>query len=361
LVIWFSDFGFVSDFGFRISDLEPLMSAPLQDVRLLHYRPWRGQFRNAWWSVWPITRVALGTVMRRKLFWWLYGFSLLVFLMFFFGSYMLSWAETQIPQQPVQVQVGAQKQQFDTDRMLRLLRESIQVLSGNCDTFAYFFRYQGLMVMVVLSLAGSMLVGNDITHGSLPFYLAKPLSRWHYILGKCLAVAVVVNLLTTVPALALYVQHGLDDMDYFIDPDFFWKNRGIGNASWPLLLGVLGYGAVMTVTLSLLLVATATWVRRTMPIVMVWTTLFLFLHLFSAMLVDGFHFDARWRLVDLWNDIGLVGCAFLGLGSAFNPLPPALMPPPQPALAEAAGVLLGVCLVCLIYLNRRTRAVEIVK
>jgi ABC-2 type transport system permease protein len=337
------------------------MSSALQDVRLLHYRPWRGQFRSPGHSVWPIARVALGNLLRRKMFWWLYGFSLLVFLMFFFGSYMLSWAETQIPQQAVQVQVGAQKQQLETDRMLRMIRESIHALSGNCDTFAYFFRYQGLMVMVVLALAGSILVGNDITYGSLPFYLAKPLSRWHYILGKCVAVAVVVNLLTTLPALVLYAQHGLDDLDYFIDPDFFWKNRGIGPAGWPLLLGVLGYGAVMTVTLSVLLVATATWVRRTMPMVMIWTTLFLFLHLFSSMLVDGFHFDARWRFVDLWNDIGLVGCACLGLGDELNPYPPTLMPSPQPAVAEAAVVLFGVCLVCLIYLSRRTRAVEIVK
>jgi ABC-2 type transport system permease protein len=337
------------------------MSAPLQDTRLLHYRPWRGDFRASVWSIWPIARVALGTLLRRKLFWWLYGFSLLVFLMFFFGSYLLSWAETQIPQQPVQVQVGSQKGQLETDRLLRAVRENIHVLSGNCDTFAFFFRYQGLMVMVVLSLAGSILVGNDIAHGSLSFYLAKPLSRWHYVLGKCLAVAIVVNLLTTLPALALYLQHGLDDMDYFINPDFFWENRGIGPASWPLLLGILGYGAVMTVTLSLLLVATASWVRRTMPIVMVWTTLFLFLHLFSTMLVDGFHFDARCRLVDLWNSIGLVGCAGLGLGGESNPPPPSLMPPPQPTLAEAALVLLGVCLLCLIYLSQRTRAVEVVK
>jgi ABC-2 type transport system permease protein len=337
------------------------MSSPLQDVRLLHYRPWRGEFRSPVRSIWPIARVALGTLLQRKMFWWLYAFSLLVFLMFFFGSYLLSWAETQIPQQPVQVQVGNQKQQLETDRMLRLVRESIQVLSGNCDTFAFFFRYQGLMVMVVLSLAGSILVGNDISHGSLPFYLSKPLSRWHYILGKCLAVAVVVNLLTTLPALALFAQHGMDDMDYLIDPDFFLKNRGIGPASWPLLLGILGYGALMTVTLSILLVATATWVRRTMPMVMVWTSLFLFLHLFSGMLVDGFHFDAHWRLVDLWTDIGLVGCAGLGLGEGLNPLPPLLLPPPQPAVAEAALVLFGVCILCLIYLNQRTRAVEIVR
>ena len=279
----------------------------MQDVRLLHYRPWRGQFRAAGWGVWPIARVALGTLLQRKLFWWLYAFSLLVFMMFFFGSYLLSWAETQIPQQPVQVQVGDQKQQVETDRMLQTVRTSIKVLSGNRDTFAYFFRYQGLMVMVVLSLAGSILVGNDITHGSLPFYLSKPLSRWHYITGKCVAVGVIVNMLTTLPALVLFAQHGLDDMDYLIDPDFFLKNRGTGPAGWPLLLGVLGYAAVMTFTLSVLLVATATWVRRTMPMVMVWTTLFLFLHLYSVMLVEGFHFDPRWRLVDLWNDIGLVG------------------------------------------------------
>jgi ABC-2 type transport system permease protein len=338
------------------------MSSALQDIRLLRYRPWRGTFRSPAWGVWPIARVALLTLVQRKLFWWLYAFAMLVFLMFFFGSYLLAWAETQIPQQPVEVKVGQQKQAIETDRMLTSVRDSMKVLNGSQDTFAYFFRYQGLMVMVVLSLAGSVLAGNDITHGSLPFYLAKPLSRWHYVAGKCLAVGVIVNLLTTLPALVLFAQHGLDDMDYLIDPDFFWKTRGTGPASWPLLFGILGYGLVMTLTLSVLLVATATWVRRTMPMVMIWTTLFLFLHLFSTMLVDGFHFDASWRLVDLWNNIGLVGCACLQMGQEFDvPLPPTMYPTPQPPLGLVVLVLMGVCLVCLTYLSRRTRGVEIVK
>ena len=51
--------------------------------------------------------------------------------------------------------------------------------------------------MIVLALAGAVLVGNDFRFGSLPFYLSKPLGRWHYVLGKCLAVAVFVNLMTT--------------------------------------------------------------------------------------------------------------------------------------------------------------------
>jgi hypothetical protein len=337
------------------------MAAPLQDVKLLHYRPWRGEFRSPAWGVWPIARVALGTVLRRKLFWWLYGFSLLIFLMFFFGSYLLAWAETQIPEQPVQVKRGDQTQQIDTGGMLKSVRDSMKVLNGSHDTFAYFYRYQGLMVMVVLSLAGSVLVGNDITYGSLPFYLGKPLSRWHYIAGKCLAVGVIVNLLTTVPALALFAQHSLDDLGYLVDHNYFRENFGTGPAGWELALGILGYGAVATLSLSIMLVAAATWVRRTMPMVMVWTTLFLFLHLFSVMLVEGLQFDAHWRLLDLWNDIGLCGCACLQIGAEFDVVQPNLYPPPQPAIWEAAVVLLGVCTACLIYLNRRTRAVEIVR
>ena len=44
-----------------------------------------------------------------------------------------------------------------------------------------------------------------------------------------------------------------------------------------VVLGVLGYGLVLTVSLSLLVVATAVWVRRTVPMVMIWMGLFVFL------------------------------------------------------------------------------------
>src|SRR5439155_2260270 len=136
----------------------------------------------------------------------------------------------------------------DPDPLVRFFRQGLRILNGSQETFAYFFVYQGAMVMVVLALAGAVLVGNDFVFGSVPFYLAKPLSRWHYVLGKCLAVGVVVNLLTTLPAVVLYVQHGLDDFSYFTDPDYFINtNTGQGPAGLPLLLGILGYGLVLTV------------------------------------------------------------------------------------------------------------------
>jgi hypothetical protein len=320
-------------------------------VSLLHYREWHGHYRRPIWSIWPIARVALGTLLRRKMFWCLYAAGLLLFLMFFFGSFLLSWAESQLPATPIQV--GNFK--ADPDRLGQMLRRALRVLNGSQDTFAYFFIYQGSMVMVVLALAGSILVGNDFTQRSLPFYLAKPLSRWHYIGGKCLATGVVVNLMTTLPAVVLFVQHGLDEWAYFVDPDYFIKLGDRGPASWHLLAGILGFGVVLTVCLSIMLVTAAAWMRRTVPLIMVWTTVFLFLRLLAGILVDGLQLSPRWRLMDIWNDLCLIGFACLGYENV------EIRPATQPEVLEAGLVLVGACCACLSYLNLRTRAVEVVR
>ena len=302
-------------------------------------------------AIWPIARVALGTLLQRRLFWVLYAAGLLLFLMFFFGAYLLDWAETMLPATPIKIG----KLSTEPERIVPILRQGLRVLNGSQETFMYFFIYQGATVMVALTLAGSILVGNDFTNRSLGFYLSKPIRRWHFLAGKCLAVGVVVNLLTTLPALALFAQHGLDDWDYFTNPSFFVEaGTGKGPASWPLLLGILGYGLVLTVFLSLMLVSAATWLRRTMPLIMVWTSLFMFVRLLASLLVDLKYGD-RWRLIDLWNNLCVVGSWCLGFESY------AMGPPGQPTFLEASLVLLGVCSLCLIYLSLRTRAVEIVR
>ena len=270
-------------------------------------------------------------LFRRRLFWVLYALSLLIFLLFFFGQYLLAYAETQAP---------PAKGQFNPRDIVGLLRGFLD-LDGSGKTYRTFLEYQGYMVMIVLAMAGSILVGNDLRYGSLPFYLSKPLSRRHYHLGKAIAVAVFINLMTTVPAVVLFVQYGLlDSWRYFYE-------RGY------LFVGILGYGAVLTVCLSLLLLASAMWLRRTVPLIMMWTTLFLFCRLLARALVVGLRFHPRWRLIDLWNDMFLVGNWCLRM--------PDLNRIDHPAVFEAALVLGGVTLLCLTYLITRIRAVEIVK
>jgi ABC-type transport system involved in multi-copper enzyme maturation permease subunit len=199
-------------------------------------------------------------------------------------------------------------------------------------------------------------IGNDFTNKSLVFYLAKPIGRWQYLLGKCLAVAVVVQLMTTLPALVLYGQHAFDDWNYFWNVDYFIDNdNGKGPAGIVLLLAILGYGMLLSVFLSILLVATASWMRRTMPLILVWMSLFFFLRILANILVDGLKYSASWRLLDLWNNLTLLGQGCLGYPWED------INPKPHPEFWEAGLVLLGVTAICLIYLNFRTRSVEIVR
>src|SRR5439155_20866242 len=122
-----------------------------------HYRPWSGTSRAAAWSVWPIARVALGLLLRRRLFWFLYACALLIFLMFFFGSLFFDWAQGQLGDAPVQLG----KLKVDSGRAMDFVRQQLRVLSGTRETFATFFGYQGSMTVIVLCLSGAVLVGND--------------------------------------------------------------------------------------------------------------------------------------------------------------------------------------------------------
>lgn len=316
---------------------------------LLHYRPWLAEYHSPWWSVWPIARVSLGMVLRRWMFWTLYGFGLLLFLMFFFGTFLLAWAQS-----TVMVSADQFGRLGNPDRMLEGIRRALSILNGGQETFQYFFAYQGGIVVVTLSLVGSVMVGNDFAFKSLIFYLAKPISRWHYILGKCLAVFLVVQMMTTLPALFLYGQHAFDDWSYAWDVNYFVNNGGKGPAGVVLLAGVLAYGTLQSLFLSILLVATASWMRRTMPLIMVWMSLFFFMRLLANLLVDGLRMDVSFRLIDLWNNLTILGHGLLGFR-----VDPA-NPQPHPEWWLAGLVLIGVCTVCLIYLKHRTRGVEIV-
>jgi ABC-type transport system involved in multi-copper enzyme maturation permease subunit len=310
---------------------------PTPTDALLRYRPWRGTLRGPLNGSWAMARVALRIMVRRKLFWGLYALAALIFFFFFYGQYLVVWIQLQTANQTVRLG-GLPIRAGEIAKFLDRL-----ALNGSGHTFGNFIWFEGYVAMIVLALAGAVLVGNDFHHGSLSFYLSKPIGRWHYVLGKCLGAAAFVNLLTTLPALVLFVQAGLL---------FDWKAYYLDHLRE--LAGILGYGLVLTVSLSLLLVATAVWVRRTVPLVMVWSGVFVLCRMLAGFLADGQHFDPRWRLIDLWNDLYLVGLWCLGVD------PDTIRPRNQPEYWEAAVAVGVVCAACLLYLRRRIQAVEIV-
>ncbi len=284
-----------------------------------------------------MARTSFRLLVRRRLFWGLFGLAALIFFFFFYGQYLVVWITIQTSNQTV-LFGGLPVKVADLTKFLDRLN-----LNGTPHTYGNFIWFEGYVVTIILALAGSVLVGNDFHHGSLPYYLSKPIGRRHYILGKVLAVGLVLNLITTLPALLLYLQAGLlyDWQVYYID-------------HFRQFVGILGYGLALTATLGLLLVATAVWVRRTVPMVMVWTGLFVLLRALAMWLVDGVKLDARWRLFDLWNDLYLIG--LWCLGADFS----TVRPIPQPEVWEAAAVAGGTCVVCWLYLRKRIQAIEVI-
>jgi ABC-type transport system involved in multi-copper enzyme maturation permease subunit len=308
-----------------------------QTDTLLRYRPWRGTPRGPLYASAAMAGASLKLLLRRRLMWGLFGLALLVFFFFFYAQYLVVWITNQLATETVRF-AGIPVSANNLSRFLKRL-----ALDGSDHTFGNFIWYQGYVLVIVLALAGSVLVGNDFFHGSLPFYLSKPIGRWHYVLGKCLAVGALINLLTTFPAILLWLEAGLL---------YDWETYYFENLD--LLAGIIGYGLTLTVVLSLLVVATSVWLRRTVPLAMVWMGMFALLPMLASWLVDATK-DERWRLIDLWNNLYLCGLSCLGADHS------TVRPPSQPEYWQAWIAVGLVVVTSLLYLRKRIQAVEIVQ
>jgi hypothetical protein len=285
------------------------------------YRPWQGTLHSPWLACWPMVRTGLLLVLRRKLFWLLLGLGLVNFLFAFAIIY-------------VKAQLIAEGMPFArfVDRFM---------VTGTGEAYLNFMFGQGVVTMLLLAFAGSLLIGSDYQHGGLTFYLSRRIDRRHYVAGKLLAIATLVTLITTVPALALYLEYGLLSSSLA----YFRENPRIA-------LGILGYGAVLAITFSLLLAAIGSWVQRTVPLVMIWTCIFMLLPVLGETL-RRIHDNRMWRLLNLRYDLHLIGSWCFG-AIEHRRIEPQMV-------FWAAWIVPAVCVLSLLLLLRRVRAVEVVR
>jgi ABC-2 type transport system permease protein len=288
-------------------------------IELPGYRGWSGKQRSSWRACWSIVRTGLQMMLRRWLFWLLIGLGLLNFIFNFAFIYLKATLRVQ------------------NETMTQFL-DAYQV-TGTGEAYADFMLAQASITALLLAFAGSSLIGADYRQGGMVYYLSRRIERRHYIAGKLLTVAGVVTIITTIPALILYVQYGVltNSLDYFRE------NPRIAG-------GILGYGAVLAIVQSLLLFAIASWVHRAVPLVMCWLGIFVLLDLLGDVARD-INDNRTWLLLGFWNDMHRVGEWCFGARDADR----------TPTLGQCLAVLGGLCAVCLVVIVRRVRAVEIVK
>jgi ABC-2 type transport system permease protein len=82
-----------------------------------------------------------------------------------------------------------------------------QVMPVDARLFQSFIEQQGLFAFLVTIYAGAGLIANDRRANALQVYLAKPLTRLEYIIGKLSVLVVCLAAVTLVPALLLVVMH----------------------------------------------------------------------------------------------------------------------------------------------------------
>ena len=244
----------------------------------------------AWLSIWPIARTAMQLVFRRKLFWLLFAIAMLSFIYTFGAIYFLAALKQELPQ------------------MAGWITAMLKNFDGSEKTYLDFMKLQGAVMMILLAFSGSVLAGNDHFRGGLMFYMSRRISLVYYALGKLLAIGFFVLLITTVPALVLFLEYGLlgDFIEYF-------------GENFQIFFGILGYGILLSISIGLLLLALVSWIPRPVPLVILWGGIFVFLPILSKNLA-GTLSDSKdssekslWLLFDLWNNLYIVGSNFFGV------------------------------------------------
>lgn len=282
------------------------------------YRTIEHRRLSPWWSCLSIVRIGLALIFRRWVFWILIGLGLLNFLFHFAFIYLKANLSVQ------------------NENIAKFL-DNYKV-TGTGQAYADFMFGQATICALLLAFAGSTLIGNDYRQGGMIFYLSRRIGKWQYIVGKLLTIAAVVTIVTTLPALILYIEYGTlsNSFQYFLDNP-------------KVLRGILGYGAVLAVVQSLMIFAIAAWVPRTVPLVMTWLGLFVLLKgLADAMrAIDG---NRYWLLLGFWDDMHRLGRWCFG----------SLDETRIPTAGYCLAVLSAVCVISLLLIVRRVRAVEVV-
>lgn len=116
----------------------------------------------------------------------------------------------------------------------------------------FFLRYlifQGTLSFLLTSWVGPGLVSVDLSNDALPLYLARPLTRVEYVLGKFSVIFILISAITWVPGMILLaLQSSLAPGDWF--QRYYW------------LFGSMFVGAVLWITVvGLLALALSAWVK----------------------------------------------------------------------------------------------------
>jgi ABC-2 type transport system permease protein len=216
--------------------------------------------------------------------------------------------------------------------------------------FYYLLHFQGSLAFLLTAWIGPGLISPDLTNNALPLYLCRPFSRVEYVLGKISVLFFLLSLITWVPDLLLYVlQAELEGNGWFT-----------ANLS---IAGAIVVGSVLWIAVqSLLALALSAWVKwRIAASGLMFAIFFVaagFGETFNQVLRTywGHTINLVYLIHLIWSDLfGMPMTVSRGRRMVGDPR--TLNVP----LGVAWVIMIGICGLCLLLLNRRLRAREVVR
>lgn len=226
-----------------------------------------------WRRFWPIARTEVSLLFRRKSVWF---FLLLTGFHFLVAS--------------VTVYIAS---------LPKLRNSFLGALLARTDRperfFLEFQLFQEGVLVLLVAFAGAGLVARDIRTGALPFYLARPVSRLDYVLGKLVALTAIGMLASVAPALFLFGEMTLlaESSSYLFD-----NSR--------VLLAILGYGCFQAVFTALLALGLSALFRDPRAVLIAWIGLFAMLPVAGRIARASFD-DKRAQVISIWKHMRQVG------------------------------------------------------
>ncbi len=287
-------------------------------IREKGYFHWDGELKARKRPWWPITRLGIKLAFRKKYFKFLYFGSFVPAVVFLVGIYVSERIED----------------------FRYMIRGSQQILEVNPAFFKTYFTSDFLLFMMVMLLVvgGAGLISDDLKYNSLQLYFARPLEKRDYLVGKAAVMLFFLLSLTLLPGLLFVVFKIL----------FAGSFRFVGTYPW-LPLSVLIYSLIVCVFFCLYgLVLSAAGKNRRYVSIMI----------FAVYLISDILFGIFWEnfknpafaLLSIKANLQQVG-AYI-----FRQKLPYALPWYWSGL-----VVLGVCGLAVLILNRRVRGVEVVK
>lgn len=204
--------------------------------------------------------------------------------------------------------------------------------------FNVFLRIQGMLLLVLTAIVGPGLVSPDLANNGLPLYLCRPFSRAEYVLGKLSVLALLGSTITWIPLLLIVAFQGS------LEPGWMAGHQHVASA---VFFGSLAWILV----LALLALALSAWVRwRLLAAAMMFAFIFV-AGGFGEFVNELFNTD--------YGDLLSPGKLIFTVWNAM--LFGADAPMVDVPLAAAWIALAAFCAFCLLVLNRKLRAYEVVR